>query len=44
MSWSLIQGVLPYVYKKDYETEIGGQGPVGAVELQGKKVPYVHLL
>jgi hypothetical protein len=32
MGRSLIQGVLPYVYK-GLRTQIGGQGPVRAVEL-----------
>jgi hypothetical protein len=36
MSWSLILGVLPYVYK-NYESETGGQGQVRAVELLEKK-------
>jgi hypothetical protein len=36
MSWSLIQGVLPYMYKY-YKTEIGGQGTVRTVKLLGEK-------
>jgi hypothetical protein len=31
-SWSLMQGVQPYVVKPDYETELKKSGPTRAVE------------